>query len=620
MEEGKAVGVIVLDEASRANENLAGAVEHFIAQVERSTGVRLEIVTSEEAAKLPATLTRLAVGPSPAADALGLSPDKLELESYRLLTHNNTLYVIGNDPVESSPAPVSRPTLWALNRILEEQLGTRWLWPGELGTYTPRHASLTLPAYDITYQPKLLLRSLRYNPKVSLGSSDPAIDEIIKREAKAWVENHQSGRRGAIRFGHSFGSWWPRFGGTHPEYFAQLPPGHEQPYMKPSRVKLRLANPAVIEQIAQDYIDAGKPLYYNVCPNDGSGFDISPETCAWDIPANQNKSDIFRARGNLTARYVEFWNRLYARLSQINPDVILTTYAYASYRTPPPKARPLKAKAIFGLVPTLDELDIWKGWADTGSGLFLRPNWWHSGGDAPYITVNESTAYIKFAAENGMLGLDMDSIIGYWATQGINYYSVARLMTQPHLTSDQIIDEYVAAFGAGAPSIRAYIAYWQKLASSYDYTASAAKPKKYAQLVKEGKVPRSILNGSKYALPYLYPDRIITPAERLLDEAEARIGANDAEALARVEFLRKGLTSLRATRDQIALGSKLKTNPTPELHAEFSRNAEELTSMRDEMAKAHVIWGQAAIRHENSYQVLIRPENTEFHNINLDGL
>ncbi len=626
VQEGRAIGVVILSSAAEAEPVFKEAAEHFAAIVERATGARLQILGETEAASLPPETPRLVITSSAEAEAM-------EPETYRIHSVGDAVYITGSDkaelPAVSRPAhrfaPRSRPTLWALNRILEEQLGVRWLWPGELGTYVPKSASFTIPVYDVTHQPKLMLRSLRIASRSSLGSSDYAADEKIREEAQAWAENHQSGRRGAIRFGHAFGKWWERFSETHPGYFADVGPKLKQPYPKPDAAKLRLANPAVIEQIAQDYTAAGAPKYYNVCPNDGSGFDISPETRAWDIPRNQDPSKILRARGELTARYIEFWNRLYARLVQINPEVVLTTYAYSCYRTPPPRERPLKAKAIFAIVPTLQEFDIWEGWAATGSPLFLRPNWWHLGADAPYITVNESAKYIAFAAERGMLGLDMDSVLGYWGTQGINYYAVARLMTRPELSPEEIIAEYTAAFGAGAHAIRDYIAYWQTLTPKYNYThlpreGAPSNKSKYQELVAQGKVPRSILNGSKYVLPYLYPEKVIVPAERFLDKAEMAIGNNDPEALARVKFLREGLRSLRATREQIALGQKIKRQSTPTLLRRFKEQSEALNALREELTASHVIWAAAAARHENRYQVLIRPENLKHHQINLDGM
>ncbi|HWL54307.1 MAG TPA: DUF4838 domain-containing protein [Chthoniobacteraceae bacterium] len=628
--DGEPAGAIVL--ATEANPLIREAAEMFVKTVKKSTGATLPIVSEAEAAGLEPEVTRLFLGPCQEALKQGLDPARLKPESYRMVARDHAIYIIGTDredPMISPHARVSRPTLWALNRILEDELQVRWLWPGELGTVIPRHPSLKLAPVDRSYQPRLMMRSLRYAADFPLASTDQESDLPLKKEAKWWGENHQIGKRGNIKFRHAFTHWWEKYSKKHPDYFADL--GKiRQPYLKPSSVKLRLSNPKVIEQIAVEYIEAGKPKYYNVCPNDGSGFDVHPDTLAWDIPANQPVKDIITARGQLTARYVKFWNLLYERLVKINPDVVLTTYAYSSYRNPPPPERPLTAKAILGIVSSYDKdsYGSWKEWARQAEGLFLRPNWWHLGSDAPYLALKETYDYIKFAFENGMLGIDMDSVLGYWGTQGVSYYMVARQMVHPELTLDQILDEYTSAFGRGAPKIREYIDYWQKVTTAYDYPINGAKDvgrlnnpdHPYGALVREGKIPGSILVGSKYVLPYLYGEEVLAPGERLLDEARAMIGTSDEAALARVEFLRKGLMSLRATRDQIALGQRIVEEENPELLDGFADGAKKLDELRERLAREHVIWAAQITNSENRRKIVVRPETLKAKKINLDGM
>ncbi len=630
VEKGKAVGVVVLSENPNALVEEAARV--FVRTVEKSTGAVIPIISEQEAAQLDEGKPRMFLGPCQANLAKGLDPFALEPDSYHQVVSGNAIYLIGAERVTSRISDdgrpvswVSRPTLWALNRMLEEQLQVRWIWPGDLGTVIPKHETLTVQDGDLQYQAKLQLRSLRFPTSRPLVN-DPEADIRIKQEAGLWAEGHGVGRRGVVRFGHAFGHWWAKYSKDHPDYFAYL--GKiKQPYLKPSSVKLRLSNPAVIEAIAQEYIEAGSPNFYNVCPNDGSGFDIHPDTLAWDLPRDQPPRDIIRARGELTARYVKFWNLLYARLAKINPDVVLTTYAYSSYRNPPPPERPLTARAIFGIVASYDSYDLWKGWSKYAEGLYLRPNWWHLGADAPYMPMEETYNYIKFAWENGMLGIDMDSLLGYWGTQGPVYYMVARLMTRPELTLDEIIAEYTSAFGKGAPKIREYIAYWQKITTDYDYPINGAKDMervnkpghKYFALVREGKVAGSILKGATDVLPYLYGDAVLEPGEHLLDEAEQLIGEDDPEAKERVAFLRKGLVSLRATRDQVARGYLLKTKGGTAAMDNFVKGAEELQKLRLELGKESVLWDYYGTHHENAYKVLIRPENLGHYEINLDG-
>lgn len=601
-------------------------VEQFVRLVERSTGAKLAIVSPAEEKSLPPETVRLFVGSSPQAAAAGVDEEALSEETYRILRKGNALFVAGKEKKTGrSDAPNSRPTLWALNRLLEEGLGVRWLWPGELGTYVPKKRDFPVAIEDLTFQPSLEVRSLRMRTRrgMALATTNETVDARLRKEALLWAENHLCGKRGDMRMSHAFTEWWEKYSQTHPDYFAELPPGYQQPHPKPERVKLRLSNPAVIEQIVAEYEAAGKPDYWNICPNDSAAFDISEGTRAWDLPKDQPIEAIFTGKANLTARYVEFWNRLYDRLVKLNPNVKLVGFAYSSYRQPPPPERPLRAKMVLGLVNSFDNYKAWEEWAATGASLVLRPNWWYLGEDAPYLPLKKTAAYIQFAFKNGMIGMDMDSVRGYWGAQGINYYVGARLMTRPELTLDEIIHEYTAAFGQGASKIREYLAYWEKLTDEYNYQIVRQESEqgtgRYGDLVREGKVPASILGGSKPALVYLYTDEVLAPAYRLLDEAAAAIGNTDSEALQRVEFLRRGLRGMVGTRDQMQRAFEVNAAPTKEKKEAFVKGAAELRQLRDELSVDHSVWGESAAYREHKHKIPVWPIYLGVEEKNFDG-
>lgn len=624
----EAVSAIVLGEGA----DLRTIAESFVRTVKRATGAEIPIFNSSaEAAALPAGTVRIHLGPSAEAAALGLNIDALPEEGYHLLSQEGALFVLGRDQTRPDESTiVSQPTRWALNRLLEEQLGVRWLWPGDLGTYVPKSAGFVIPGTDVTYQPTLLQRRIRIslNPSSPFSNEGEALERRLRQEARDWAEDHQQGRRGDIAFGHAFQGWWERYSETRPDYFAVPPEGVTQPHFnRPGWVKLRLSNPDVIEQIAVEYQQADSPEYYNVCPNDGAGFDLSKATLAWDIPANQKRDDIWRARGNLTARYVKFWNLLYDRLKEINPDVKLATYAYHSYKTPPPPQRPLTARAVIGIVPGYKDYALWEGWAKQQGveAMFLRPNWGHIGANAPYLPLQETADYMRFTWEHSMKGFDVDSLLGFWSTQGTIYYTWARLMTRPDLTADAILDEYTAAFGPGAPKIKAYFAYWQKRTREFayvdDYAAAdkEAQNGKYMKLLREGKTTSSFVLGPRYAMPHLYTDAVLRPAYALLDDAEALIGGTDAEAIARVQFLRDGLREMEATRDAIAISRTINEKTPKPLRQAFEEKSDALERLRTELTPRHVIWGSRITGYEDRRNVDMRPRNMKLPPLNLDG-
>lgn len=620
--DGDAVSVLVLPESP--SRRLSDLAEEFVATVERATGARIPVVA--EGNDLPPGAACLYLGETRKAAEAGLRAGDLPEEGYLLRANKGEIFIIGRDSAGGSGTEeYSQPTRWALNRLLEEGLGVRWLWPGRLGTHVPPARDFLVAPGDIAYQPTLSIRRLRLIPKTWPLSVDPAQDAILKQEAATWAMNHQQGRRPGPQFGHAFIDWWAKYGKDHPDYFAETPPGEPQP--RADRIKLRLANPAVIERIAKEYEAAGAPRYWNVCPNDGYGFDLSAETRAWDIPTDLDPQAIWKGTANLTPRFVKFWNRLSDRLRQINPDATLCTYAYASYREPPPPERPLAAPSALMVVPGYHDFQMWTGWSRQPGirSVFLRPNWGHLAAHAPHLPLLETHAFLDFCWKNKMEGIDIDSVIGFWANQGSLYYLWARMLSRPDLSLDAILDEYASAFGTAAHLIRQYLDYWQKITTEiaivdpYAHETTSSANGRFAALVKEGKTETNFVRGSRRALPHLYGDEVIAPARALLDQALATLGDKDAEARERVLFLKSGLEELRMSRDLYALAARVNKRSPADLQ-KLQEASDAVVQFRQQLTPSHAIWGDRVTAYENHYKLPVRPANIAVPPPNLDGL
>ena len=605
---GQAVGAVVIP--VNAPPSVRRLADDFIAIVARSTGAKLSLYLDTQTSEIAAAANCVFLGACQQTAAAGLRLADLAAETYQLTFQGSSVFILGEPAREilrpgtkADPWFDSDPMRWAVNHILFDELGVRWLWPGHLGTYVPKSPDFSIPAIERTYRPRLKMRTL-----VIATMRRPA-EQGVRAEALEWVSNHEGGERDDIPLAHGFNDWWEKYHVSHPDYFAQPPKGVAQ---RPARyVKLSLSNPKVLDQIVENYEAAGKPKYWNVTPNDGSGFDISDAVRAWDIPPNQPIMDIWTAQANLTARYVKWWNMIYERLARVNPDVELVTMAYSCYRASPPPERPLNAKAIVGIVPSYRAFDVWEGWASQADELILRPNWGHYGANGPHLPLKEFAAYMKFAYEHKMVGFYLDSILGFWGTQGVNYYLFARLMVDPNLPVDTIVKEYASAFGAGAPKIEEYIRLWEQVSAewAHGHKVNKVPEGKYDALIREGKIMDNPLIGPRQALPFIYTDDVLAKADALLDEAVRLIGSSDQEATARVDFLRQGLKELKATRDCLVLGREAETSPSAALLAEFKKKADALEELRVALTPSHVIWGQSVTQREDKIKIKIRPRN-----------
>ncbi|MGH7956038.1 MAG: DUF4838 domain-containing protein, partial [Opitutaceae bacterium] len=383
------------------------AADDLQKHIELVSGAKLPRVDKSAAGTVDGKMVRLIVGAGSLSHELGVATADLESEAYRIQTQGNSIVFVGHDIAGASNA-----TSWAVGHFLDRYLGVRWLWPGELGTYAPQATTISIRSIDLIGRPALEKRQLRSR------QDQPS--------TMAWLRHHQMGSRTKFRFGHSFTQWWPKYHESHPDYFAVSPEGEKQPYPAVDRVKLRLGNPAVADQIIENWRQAGRPDNWNVGPNDGGGWDTSAESRALDLPDVFEPEDIWRSRVNLARRFVRFWNGLLVRMRKENPNVMLSTFGYSCYREPPDDVK-LEPGMIVAVVPGYADTSGWKKWHDAGAKLFLRPNWWHMGGSAPHLPLHAQGEYFRFAQAHAMIGFDFDRLRGEWGTQGILYYLIARM-------------------------------------------------------------------------------------------------------------------------------------------------------------------------------------------------
>ncbi|MEF3302093.1 DUF4838 domain-containing protein [Paenibacillus sp. GYB003] len=585
---GEARAVIVRQNGAIGKE----AIDELRGRVRKATGVDLPVVDAEqlENRHLPEKHVLVLIGPGPLTEELGIRESDFEKEAYRVAAIGNRLVLAGAD---------NAALLYAVSYFLDEYMGVRYLWPGELGTYVPKRDSVELPAVDVTRRPEAEQRRLR---TAHTGS-----------EVERWLGVHMMGSRSRFAFGHAFTEWYDKYGNERPDYFARPPAGQQQ--VRSDRVKLDLSNEAVDDAIIREWQAAGAPDNWNVTPNDGNGFCVSAGCLAMDEPAGQPIDAIWRAEGNLTARYVKFWNRLIEKMRGINPKVTLSTYAYSSYKEPPHAGLKLSKGIVIGFVHTFRADEQWKGWYDTGAELFLRPNWWHSGAIAPNLMLHATGDYFKYARQNGMVGFDFDSIMGYWGTQGLNYYLIARLSARPELSVDDVIAEYASAFGKAGPMILDYIRFWETFSEETAYNVSAGNgvsidPNgRFEAVVKQYGLPSSPLNSGWYTLPYLYTDPVMQEAYAILDRADLAAANEEDEVRARIAFLRDGLRHLELTREVVRYGYE-KTRPAGATLERFRSLSEELDRYRKAISQRHVIWYDVLKAEEKERHIPTEPART----------
>ena len=151
---GRGAAVVTAEAPSRT---ALYAAEELVRHIKEATGLSLPVVTERAVPK--GVGSRLFIGDTQAARALGVDPDRLGPDEFRLRREGGDLYVLGKELREMDPLQGVRyshavlpkeyvnpysGTLFGVYEILSSYVGVRWLWPGELGTYVPRTDRLAI--------------------------------------------------------------------------------------------------------------------------------------------------------------------------------------------------------------------------------------------------------------------------------------------------------------------------------------------------------------------------------------------------------------------------------------------------------------------------------------------
>lgn len=510
IEEGKARAVIVTARGSGRGERrmLRSSRDVLVAYLKHMSGVRLERLSESdlgdarvedgrivpEEGTVDANIdTFILVGEGELARELGVSNDQVGHSGIRIKTTANALVLAGTTDGTSYRGG----TMYAAHKLLEE-LGYRYLWPGELGLVVPESDTVRVDALDIAYTPPVgqrNIRTMRHGPR-RFGRGLSALefteeDAAEQRErARLSVTHDTIGTR--VR-GHGWSTWHGLGGslGIHgghaggglrdadeqleknPEWFALQADGTRD-QRGTSRWRLCVSNMDLIDHVAQGVIErvneSPRPSI-SLSPNDGgrSSFCMCEDCKALD-PEDAPKVSIriFERAGSssretiqypsLSDRYIWYWNRIAERVTEEHPELLLVVDAYSAYATPPVRET-VHPNLVIRYVPRNTE--GWTGWQEAGAQhIFWRPNILHSGyrqGTLNHHRAREIAELISFFGQRGMNAIDIQGIYNNWATMGLNYYVAARYIWDPFQNYDELIDDYARmGFGPAAESIKAY--------------------------------------------------------------------------------------------------------------------------------------------------------------------
>ena len=367
-------------------------------------------------------------------------------------------------------------TLFAVETFVENELGVRWIWPGEDGMVFKKCKRFCWPKKkEVSFASPLAKAEFRYGerfpsrgfpykeakkfvpglPEEILSEDDKNADKRY-RDRRLWRMRMRLQDREHFAYGHAFTNWKKRFMGSRPEFLGlrKGERGNTDGSID-QFVHLCVSNDGVVDQIISDWKQAGTNRYLNVCENDGSDtYCECPECTQYDVPLPEDGKVQHK-----TDRYVQFWNRIAKKAVAIRSDVILVAYIYSEYRLPPRKEKVLYPDNILlGAVPSImdDTGTLFRGWREAGARkFFLRPNHHHFLGEIPRGLERYLFENMKEAISYGAIGFDYDAPVNR-LPNNLEYYVTGKMLANPEMDFGKVCEEYYSGYGSAAREVRAY--------------------------------------------------------------------------------------------------------------------------------------------------------------------
>ncbi|HYD83223.1 MAG TPA: DUF4838 domain-containing protein [Opitutus sp.] len=567
--DGRAQAVVVTEDEPTAVA--AYAAQELVYHLEKATGAKLEIVP-EKALRMD-RLARIHIGNTRAAQAADIDVAQLAPEVFALRIAGTAVFIAGNDaPGDPLDSGTFAGTLFGVYEFLERELGVRWLWPGELGTFVPKRRTLAVAPVDEIVSPRFMQRNVRGGLTLAgkderLGFSHAAAEDYAKEQA-VFLRRHRMGRSERLFYRHAFTDWWAKYGEMHPEWF-QLVNGKRGPRKPGETYSMCVSNPELHREIVAQWQQrretdpTNDPRYLNVAENGTVGLCECANCRAWDGVQPADFLDHYPPESKMaltgkrfvTDRYARFWLAVQKEAEKVDPDATIVAYNYFNYFYHPSPEIKLNARILVGSYPSSGwyprsaaEHDWfrrqWAGWQASGARLFSRGNYCLDGYAMPHIYAHQFADEFKEQVRQGMVATDYDALTGQWAAQGANLYLLMRLHTRPDAAADELLAEYYSAFGAAAPQVKACFDYWERYAIEQIEQAKVLFADNTTRWRAFAKVAHR-----------LFPETCFVPAETLLADA-ANAVADDPESLARVQFLQTGLTHAKLCSRVAALLSQ----------------------------------------------------------------
>jgi len=449
--------VIVLpNDAIPAEKTAAQQLQKYFLQM---TKAELPIKTETEVVQ---NTPQILVGNS--ARAKVLLPDidwnNLGKDGILIQTVGKNLVLAGNRP---------RGSLYAVLEFLENS-GCRFWWPGAYEI--PHKSTFAIEPQKIHYIPPFAYRQNSADETYNNEEFATMLRENGNRQpqTEAWGGHYE-----ILGWVHTFNKLLPlqKYFSQHPEWYSDPANGYKPATASskmPSAQKtdLCLGNPQVLDAVTDQALAWIKQ-------NPKAGYiSISQNDNADSYCRDPYAVDLIKKEGSPSAPLLEFVNKVAERIHKLYPDFMVETLAYYYSEKPPKTIRPgknvlirlapisadyghpinsdINAKArdnLLAWAKIAPELFIWNYTTDFQNMLMPHPNMRDLGGDLRFFAAHHVTGVFE-------QGNSSTNNVGDF--EPLRAYLIGKLMWNPALDQNQIIDEFLRGYyGDAAPFFKQYL-------------------------------------------------------------------------------------------------------------------------------------------------------------------
>lgn len=407
----------------------------------------------------PVDQNQIVIGVSP---QLAQTPDLIEIE-----TRDGNLFLTGGSP---------RSALYAVYEFLRDELGARWLWPGEDGEFLPKRTTWSLPEIHRSFEPPIRYRGFH------MCGDWYRVDDFHLWMSRNLLNSHRHGNhrfpdreRGFYRIYSNHNVFPPKENfETHPEYYA-LRNGRRL------KCQVCLSSHECVVATADKLTEELKK-----CPD--------VDVLSLFLPDNQEYCQCEDcAKKSVSTAFFDFFNELTDILKERFPNLRFATLAYQGYLEVPD--HPVR-NAEFIEVAThgrcnvhlygdaecernAAQLALLKSWKETGTPIgnyaYEYDIFSHTHLFLPFFSVLADV--VKMNHEIGSVicipevslspRTGPEEKVGTYANR-VSQYVMGRLMVDPTLDWHDVLRDYCdCAFGPASPSVYEYFlaldARWNEL-------------------------------------------------------------------------------------------------------------------------------------------------------------